>query len=237
MNQIKLLAYAPKKRDAELLKDALIRYAVKSDNEISIDWVRVQADENEVASAAAEKQLAFIYAGDTADAARIGGALAHSNPDCLLAYFGPCPKSERPDVIGYFQTLFPSRPVRYAETLKNAEVEDILLECVLRSEENLVFVRETKGVVYRLPYRDIAYFRSDRNYISVCMKNKSEHLFIGKLSDIERSLEQGFFRRIHQSYLVNADAVVMINKSKKSVVLSNGEEIFVSRSHYKDVFL
>ena len=87
---------------------------------------------------------------------------------------------------------------------------------------------------YRIPYGSILYFRSERNCVYIRLKNGTEYSFLGKLTNIEQQLLQNVFVRAHQSYLIKRSEILLIDKQKKAVQLSNGEEIFISKAHYKE---
>ena len=235
MNRFRILVYAPESNDRSRLKNTLVRYAVSTGTEILIDWVKPGVSEQELYSSCREKDLAFVYADDEAGIS-IGSVIYAESPSCMLVYFGVCRQTEPKEAIRFFKSLFPSRPIRYSEDLAPLEIEEILSDRLLSFEKDLVFVRETKGIVYRFPYHEIEYFKSDRNYIYVVTRNKQSYPFLAKLSQIETSLERGCFIRVHQSFLVNKRYIQIINKKKKSIVLKSGEEIYVSRSHYKELF-
>ena len=66
------------------------------------------------------------------------------------------------------------------------------------------------------------------------LKNGAEYSFLGKLTNIEQQLPPNVFVRVHQSYLIKRSEILLIDKQKKAVQLSNGEEIFISKAHYKE---
>lgn len=61
-----------------------------------------------------------------------------------------------------------------------------------------------------------------------------EYSWIGKLAKVEQMLPDKLFVRVHQSYLVNKATILLIDKGKKAVRLSSGEDIFISKAHYKE---
>ena len=87
---------------------------------------------------------------------------------------------------------------------------------------------------YRVPYDSVLYFRSDRNYVILRLKNGSEYSFLGKLANVEQQLPADLFVRVHQSYLVSKAEILLIDKQKKSVRVNSGEDIYISKAHYKE---
>ena len=138
------------------------------------------------------------------------------------------------ETVAYFSALFLARPVRYLDRPTERDHYRAVDDVMCRAAGKGLYVCQTKGLRFRLPYESILYFRSDRNYVTVHLRDRTEHSFPGKLANVERQVPKHLFVRVHQSYLVNRAAVRLIDKGKKSVRLSNGEEIFISRAHYQD---
>lgn len=51
---------------------------------------------------------------------------------------------------------------------------------------------------------------------------------------MEQQLPADLFVRVHQSYLINKTEILLIDKQKKTVRLSNGEDVYISKAHYKE---
>ena len=94
----------------------------------------------------------------------------------------------------------------------------------LRDEEK-VFLCRSGETLYRIPRKRILYFRSDRRQVS-CVAQGRTYVFYGKLDEVERDVGEGFVR-IHQRYLVRAEAVDRLEGNQAFV----GEEALpVSRA-------
>ena len=78
-----------------------------------------------------------------------------------------------------------------------------------------------------LPLNDILYFESNKRVLIVHTKGE-DYSFYGKLDDIEDSLKNDNFIRIHQSFLVNAFKINSVSKTE--VTLKNGDILPVSKS-------
>lgn len=82
---------------------------------------------------------------------------------------------------------------------------------------------------------DIMYCKADDNYTEIYLNNNKKKLVSKTLKYFEEALNNGYFARVHKSYLVNVNEVVKYVKGKGgSVVLSNGKQIMVSASKKSD---
>ena len=78
---------------------------------------------------------------------------------------------------------------------------------------------------------------SDSNYTILHLKNKQKIIASRTLKEIEEMLEDYSFLRVHHSYLINLNEIEKYIKGDGgSVIMSNGEEVFVSKRR-KDEFL
>ena len=78
------------------------------------------------------------------------------------------------------------------------------------------------------------YFESKGRQISVYVKNDDVHVFNGKLSEVEKKLNEGKipFLRIHQSYLVNY--LLIKSRTKSNITLINGINLPISEERQKE---
>lgn len=77
---------------------------------------------------------------------------------------------------------------------------------------------------------DILYCKSDGNTTTIFLKGGGERTTSKKLKDLEAALPQEVFVRVHHSYVINLMHVLKFyNDERKSVALSEGHEIQVSR--------
>lgn len=137
---------------------------------------------------------------------------------------------------GYSDYVFDGYRVQALDyLLKPVSLERIteVMERVRRSlntclEEQLVF-RNPEGM-YRIYRSDILYCSSEKRKVSIVLKDKTLSLY-AKLDEIQEKLGDKFIR-IHQRYLVNADAVGQIGKASLFV---NGEELPISRAMKNEV--
>jgi two-component system LytT family response regulator len=78
---------------------------------------------------------------------------------------------------------------------------------------------------------------SDSNYTILWLKDKQKIIVSTTLKEIEESLEDYSFARVHRSYLVNLNEVEKYVKGEGGyLIMSNGSTIDVSRNR-KEVLL
>lgn len=68
-----------------------------------------------------------------------------------------------------------------------------------------IFVRDHEKMV-KILVKDIYYIEAERNYCRIYSKGK-EYLLVMTLKDINDKLPQGYFVRVHRSYIVNVEHV------------------------------
>lgn len=83
-------------------------------------------------------------------------------------------------------------------------------EKMYREDAKSFVVKNTEGI-YRFSYKDILYFYSEKRKVALVTAS-GEYAFYDKLDAVEKRLGEDFVR-IHQRYLVCADAVSRIGKT------------------------
>ena len=235
MDRLYVLIYETAEDVKKTIHDALAAYTIARNSEVIIKWLKSPAKNDEILSACCEAQIALINAGEKERSVRIGRLLYQVNPVCPLVYYGcGLPQNAR-EIVSYFSSLFPARPILYLDQPTDREYYQTISKMADQAALRGNFIWETKMMKYRFPYSSILYFRSERNYIYLHLKSGAEYSFLGKLAEVERRIPAQHFIRAHQSYLINRNEIVLVDKQKKAVQLSTGEEIFVSKSHYKEV--
>lgn len=95
----------------------------------------------------------------------------------------------------------------------------------LSQNENSTYFCKYGDVTYRIPYKKILYFYSERRTVT-CVTAEREYLFYDKLDQVASRLGKQFVR-IHQRYLVYAPAVERITANE---VYIGNKALPVSRS-------
>ena len=151
--------------------------------------------------------------------------LRHLDPTALLIYISGYDQ--------YFRQLFEVGVFRFLDKPIDAEK---LLECFVDackqiSDRNTCFEYTCKRSFFRVPFREIAYFESEKRVIHLYLWNGEHREFYGKLNQIEEEMRARgrFFLRIHQSYLLNYDYVRRMDGTSITLAIS-GKEIQFSIS-------
>ena len=98
-----------------------------------------------------------------------------------------------------------------------------------------MFVRNAKSSTILIRYRNIRYFESNYKNVILYTSQGHSYTFRGRLDEIGRQIPGAVFLRVHQSYLVNLSYVERVDKSKKSLLLTSGEELQISKPYYEGV--
>lgn len=83
---------------------------------------------------------------------------------------------------------------------------------------------------------NVLYSQGDGNYCHIFLKNGKSYMISKKLKYMESQLNGESFMRIHNSFIVNLNEVVQINKKESMLKLSNGKSIPISRQKKDMVF-
>ena len=234
MERLCLVIYETSETEKKALHDSLAAYSIAENVELIIKWLKPSAKEKEIVSACTEAQIAFVNASDIQKAEQIGSLLYQTSPTCALTYYGYSVPQDVRELIAYFSKLFPARPILYLDSPREEDFYQALRTLSNCSACQKRFGWETKGTKYRIPYDSILYFRSERNYVIMRLKNGDEYSFLGKLTNVDQQLPADLFVRVHQSYLISKAEIRLIDKQKKTVRLSSGEDIYISKAHYKE---
>lgn len=86
-----------------------------------------------------------------------------------------------------------------------------------------------------LKISDIMFFTADGKYTCIYLSNGNKHLTNKNLGDYEKTLDRSIFFRIHNSYIINMEYVVKINKKDGTYCeLTNGLTIPIAKRRQED---
>lgn len=133
----------------------------------------------------------------------------------------------------YAMQLFQVQPLGFLiKPLELEEVEKILDKCIQLYEiRNQKFEYISRGIYYKIPYKEILYFYSQNKKINI-ITNVGEKQFNGKLKTIASLLPHNFIM-IHQSYIINLD--YMVEASYELVKMRGGILLNISQPYRKIV--
>lgn len=131
----------------------------------------------------------------------------------------------------YALQLFQNRPFDFL--IKPVQKTDIFrtLDHILDiwGQGNAYFEYQHARNLYRIPYKDILYFRSAGKRIEVVLLGQEPKSFYGKLGEVEKLLPGGLFLNIHKSFLINRNYVA--EYTYESVKMVNGDILSISKAN------
>jgi DNA-binding LytR/AlgR family response regulator len=103
----------------------------------------------------------------------------------------------------------------------------------LQSENLNKFIHfKVNGMKIKFLFTDILYFESKGNYLKIITENKS-YLTIATLTELEHTLSNKDFIRIHKSYMINTKCLIGI--TNKEAIKINDTELPIGRTYRMDV--
>ena len=142
-------------------------------------------------------------------------------------------------VTGYERYVFDAFDVGAFQYLLKPVDEEKFAQVFARAVAQIGTTKEKLGRVLTLqsantsktvPLDSIYYIESSNHKVELHLKN-GEFACYAKIGDLELELQDQFFR-IHKGYLVNLSYVA--GYSKRSLTLTNGEELLLSKYKYQD---
>ena len=163
------------------------------------------------------------------DGIKTAGEIRKYSEDVIIAFVTA--------FIKYSPEGYKYNAIRYI--MKDDELKESLHECL----ETIVKRIDHKAPVKLFSFREgsksinldkLMYIESMLHVLEfhVAGKENERYSMYGKLNDIYKGLKDYGFVRIHQSYLVNLKYITKLRLYRLN--LENGEELSVSRSHYKE---
>jgi len=89
-----------------------------------------------------------------------------------------------------------------------------------------------------LQYKEILWFRADRNYTEIFMENGEKELVSDNLGNIMKNLPQEDFFRCHRSYIINLRKIRKVNQRNGVLTLKNSpfkENPLVSKENFVEL--
>ena len=136
----------------------------------------------------------------------------------------------------YLLELFEIEPFRFIKKpISEIDFNEVMAKAYKRiTTQSLYFEYKSNRDYIRVPLAEILYFES-RGRIILIHKVKDEETFYGKLDEVDLTLYGGKipFLRVHQSYLVNYQAIRKFGYSR--VILVDNTELQISEDRQKKV--
>ena len=140
------------------------------------------------------------------------------------------------DSTDYVYDAFNVRAFQYLlKPVQESQLQNVLIraeEYADRLEEcrQARIVLKTKSTTYSVIKSEISYIESNLKKLLVHTKNECIEIY-GSMKEMEDRLGTGFFR-CHRGYLV--DLAYVQSYSTDTIILTNGEQVLLSRERYRD---
>lgn len=223
----RIAVYEPEKAKRGIVHGCLERYSFEHNLEYEVLWFQSALDARQQAQYLPDVRLALISL-DAPGAKAMGEAQYRQNPECRIYYYR--------NKLCNLEPLLPTRPVSFCawtgtedEAALFALKLDAVFQDILSAPQTLQV--DTRGGLYMLDKRRIRYLQSDLKYVMIRLDGGDDVRIFRKLSDMEADMGADFVR-IHKRYIVNRRRVRCFDKSRRCVVLDDGEELPVSESQY-----
>jgi two-component system LytT family response regulator len=118
------------------------------------------------------------------------------------------------------QKNIPIKAIASAAGLKTIPIERILVK--------------DGSKVHIIPVDRIDYIKAEDDYVSIKSEGKS-HLKQQRMTELERTLDNTKFVRVHRSYILNIERIARIElyaKDSRLAILKDGTKLLISRSGY-----
>lgn len=135
-------------------------------------------------------------------------------------------------VFGAFETNALHYLMKYEGDAQRFETTILRAVGLAKRKEREVFVFDVMGEKYQVSYTSILYFRSSLRTVEIYYGNCVNE-FISTLKEIENTLKNRGFVRVHRCFLVNVRHIYQILREK--IILTNGEEITLGAMYAEPV--
>lgn len=119
-----------------------------------------------------------------------------------------------------------SKAVNKAKVLHSANSVNI------NTNKSFLFIKSEYKII-RINLDDILYIQGMSEYVKIHLQKANPIMSLISLKSLEAQLPENKFMRVHKSYIVNLEKIVMIERGE--IIYDNGTVIPVS-SQYKDKF-
>lgn len=138
----------------------------------------------------------------------------------------------------YAMKLFDLKPTNFLikplDKNKVKEVlNDILYDLEIQLEE---FIFNLKNVIFKIKYKEIIYFEKIKLSKNIkLITTNNEYIFKDSLNKIQENLKVNDFIKINKSILVNFNHIKIFNPNQFKIILTNEEELPLSKNRIKDI--
>ncbi|RSK39716.1 LytR/AlgR family response regulator transcription factor [Mangrovimonas spongiae] len=123
----------------------------------------------------------------------------------------------------------------YTNSVAISKVEETLINFNANTQKNKVTINADGKLIF-LNTDDILYVESDGNYSTIFLENNQKLVVTKKLKEMNATLPEDSFFRIHNSFIINLNKIKEFVKTDGYVVMTSNQQIPVARQR-KSKFL
>lgn len=128
----------------------------------------------------------------------------------------------------------------YKETANNSlndQLNILVNEMAGKNNSPRKIALNTSVGMHFVEMKHIIHLEADKNYTTVHIEKQAPLIISKTLKEVEKTLDESYFFRIHQSHTINIDKIEIYHKGRGgSVTMSSGDILPVSKEK-KDAFL
>lgn len=130
------------------------------------------------------------------------------------------------------------RAVQQIEKNENTQQQvNVLMNSLKKGTQNKKVVLRTAEAMHLVGIDEILYCKSDNSYTSFFLKDRKEITVSKSIKEFAEMFSDYSFMRPHQSYLVNLQGIVKIDKTDGGfIIMQNGAEIPISSRRKQAIF-
>ncbi|GGG50768.1 LytR/AlgR family response regulator transcription factor [Epilithonimonas arachidiradicis] len=121
------------------------------------------------------------------------------------------------------------KPITFERFFKS--VERVLRNISYNEQVEDFIIVKSNGLNRKIILSDLLYFESQGNDVKIILENEEKIVTKNKITDLENSLADKGFVRIHRSFLINSKYVTAFNNNE---IILNKYNLPVGRSHKKE---
>lgn len=175
----------------------------------------------------ADADLLFldIELAEGEDGFRIAEKLMDSGSQCKICFLTSHTEMAR---HGYKVNAF-----RYIDKKYFEEIDEALDSFFkTKIQERTIYCKDTAGIRHRINLKELLLIETSGRKLRYLMRNGSEHICEGRISETAQSLSPFGFSCVQRSYIVNLKYIERVNSHE--IMLCNGLKIAIGRVHSKE---
>ncbi len=119
-------------------------------------------------------------------------------------------------------------------TLPVLYIKDYTMTIKHALEQGKIFIVSCGNSIKILECKNVVYAKADGNYCELILIDNTKFVLCKTLDQVERTMKNPEYFRVHKSYLVNLMSIIEIDKRMVSIVLNDHSIIPIARRKRKE---